>query len=406
MCDRAIMKKNIFLLIFFSVLIISLKSQPYTFLPKPAGEYFVGTRNVFFTDKNRKEKLTVKCSDRRSLQVKIWYPSDRKGEIENQYLKDYSAEILAKSYKVFSDEKSFFDSLKSYNTFSYENIPVSKKEEKFPVIFFSPGFYFGLDDFYSSIMENLASHGYIVVSVTHPYDQVIANSAEGKILKLNKYRMFKAYMQWKKVELFHTKTPDSTGTKKTIRILNAYFRGMKVFDKSLDIWVKDVQFVLDTLEKINNGLSGELFYRTIDFSKVGALGQSFGGAVAGQLCYIDKRFKAGVNLDCFQFGDVYDHEMKKPFMLLYSDSYPLWTVANKIIYTGTNPFYSFNIKNTKHFIFSDCCIFPAQSNKKLRELIGPGDGMVNVKLINEYIIDFFDHYLKQIPLNSKQFQTN
>ena len=53
------------------------------FLPKPTGEYFVGTENLFFTDKTRKEKLTLKWGDKRSLQVKIWYPSDVKGTMEN-----------------------------------------------------------------------------------------------------------------------------------------------------------------------------------------------------------------------------------------------------------------------------------------------------------------------------------
>jgi hypothetical protein len=54
----------------------------------------VGTQNLFFTDNSRKEKLTVKGGDKRMLQVKIWYPSDIKGDKENMYLKDYSAETL------------------------------------------------------------------------------------------------------------------------------------------------------------------------------------------------------------------------------------------------------------------------------------------------------------------------
>jgi hypothetical protein len=37
--------------------------QPGTFLPRPTGEFFVGTQNLFFTDNSRKEKLTVKGGD-------------------------------------------------------------------------------------------------------------------------------------------------------------------------------------------------------------------------------------------------------------------------------------------------------------------------------------------------------
>ena len=387
------------------ILLISTESfgQLGTFLPTPTGEYFIGTRNLFFTDNSRKEKLTVKGGDKRMLQVKLWYPSDVKGETENLYLKDYSTETLWENYKIFNDSKSFFDSLKKYKTFSYENIPVSNKMKSFPLIFFSQGYYFGLDDYYSALMENLASHGFIVVSITHPYDQVITNTADGNVLNIKKWRMTKAYFQWKKVEFLHKKNPDTTNAKQVRRIVKAYLRGMKVFRRSVNLWTKDVQFVMDTLEKINKGSVGSSLYGKLDFSRVGTMGQSVGGAVAGQLCYVDDRMKAGVNLDCFQFGDLFDHEMKKPFMLLQSDSYPLWGIANKIIYAKVKPFYSFQIKNSRHFIFTDCSLFPVKFNERLNELVGEGDKYGNVKLINEYIVDFYNHYLNKAPFKSGLF---
>lgn len=398
------MIKAISTLIFIFIIGEQASAQLPTFLPEPKGEYYIGTENLFYTDITRKEKLTLKWGDKRRLQVKVWYPADAKGEIENMYLKDYSATTLWENYRIFNDSKSFFDSLKNYKTYSYEQIAVSEKKEKFPLIIFSPGYYFGLDDFYTVLMENLASHGYIVVSITHPYDQVIANTAEGEVLKIKKFRMTKAYLQWKKVEFMRKKNPDTTNAKQTNRILRAYLRGMKVFDRSVNLWTKDVQFVLDTLEKSNNLAAPGKFFGKIDFTKVGTLGQSVGGAVAGQVCYRDDRVKAGINLDCFQFGDLYQKEMQKPFMLLQSDSYPLWAIANKIIYANTNPFYSLNINNSRHFIFSDCSIFPVQVNEKMKALIGEGNNHSNIQLINDYIIDFYNYYLLQEPFKTATFQ--
>jgi len=397
------MDRTFWLLIFILFLNICAIGQGQTFLPAPTGMYFVGTKNLFFTDKTRKEKLTIKGGDKRVLQVKLWYPSDVKGETENMYLKDYSAITLWKNYKIFNDSKSFFDSLKSYKTFSYENIPVSTRQPNFPLIFFSQGYYFGLDDYYTALMENLASHGFIVISITHPYDQVITNTAEGDILNINKWRITKAYFQWKKVEFLHKKNPDTTNAKQVRRIVKAYLKGMKVFRRSVNLWTKDVQFVMDTLEKLNNTSVGNKLYGKLDFSRVGAMGQSVGGAVAGQLCYVDDRMKAGVNLDCFQIGDLFDHEMKKPFMLLESESYPLWGIGNKTIYANVNPFHSFQIKNSRHFIFTDCSIFPVKFNEKLKDLVGEGDKYGNIKLINEYIVDFYNRYLNCIPFKSGLF---
>jgi hypothetical protein len=389
--------------LFFFFLTGTVAIGQRTFLPKPTGSYFVGTQNLFLTDNSRKEKITLKGGDKRQLKVKIWYPSDEKGATENLYLKDYAGKLLWESYRIFNDDASFFDSLKTYKTFSYEGIPVSGRQEKFPVIIFSQGYYFGLDDFYTVFMENLASHGFIVVSITRPYDQVIANTADGKILKLKKYRMLRAYLQWKKVAFLHKKNPDTTNARQTNRILRAYLRGMRVFDRSVNMWTKDIQFVLDTLPKMNDTSVHGKLYEKMDFLKVATLGQSVGGAVAGQACYLDNRIKAGVNLDCFQFGDLYRQEMKKPFMLLQSDTYPLWAIANKIIYSKTTPFYSFKLENTRHFIFSDCCLFPVEANKKMRELIGPGISINNVHLINEYLVDFYNHYLNQLPFSSGRF---
>ena len=122
------MKMGSRFLLFILLLSTEGLGQIGTFLPKPTGEYFIGTRNLFFTDNSRNEKLTVKGGDKRVLQVKIWYPSDVRGETENLYLKDYSTETLWENYKIFNDSKSFFDSLKKYKTFSYENIPISKKQ--------------------------------------------------------------------------------------------------------------------------------------------------------------------------------------------------------------------------------------------------------------------------------------
>ena len=179
------MVHKIISLFFLSIIFQTIAfCQSYTFLPKPTGEYNIGTETLFLTDKSRNEKLTMRWGDKRMLQFKIWYPSDGKGDSVSNYLKDYSSEILWKGYQIFDVGQSFFDSLKNFKTHSYENIPVSNKQTAFPLIIFSQGFYFGLDDFYTAFMENLASHGYIVVSITHPYDQVITKTSNGNVLTL------------------------------------------------------------------------------------------------------------------------------------------------------------------------------------------------------------------------------
>ena len=42
----------------------------------------------------------------------------------------------------------------------------------------------------------------------------------------------------------------------------------------------------------------------------------------------------------------------------------------------------------------------------MTSLIGEGDNNENVQIINKYIINFYDHYLKEAPFKPVQFQTN
>jgi len=42
-------------------------------------------------------------------------------------------------------------------------------------------------------------------------------------------------------------------------------------------------------------------------------------------------------------------------------------------------------------------------NLLLKELVGEGDKIGNVKLITEYIVDFYDHYLNCTPFKSGLF---
>ena len=83
MDNKSNMNRAFYILIIILFLNTCAIGQVQTFLPPPTGMYFVGTQNLFFTDNTRKEKLTVKGSDKRALQVKLWYPSDVKGETEN-----------------------------------------------------------------------------------------------------------------------------------------------------------------------------------------------------------------------------------------------------------------------------------------------------------------------------------
>ncbi len=57
---------------------------------------------------------------------------------------------------------------------------------------------------------------------------------------------------------------------------------------------------------------------------LGALGYSFGGAVAAEMCRRDLRFAACLNMDGWLFGAAADHPGPQPYMLMSGETYPTW----------------------------------------------------------------------------------
>lgn len=380
-------------IIIYNSLVLAQKTE--SFLPKPTGKYFIGTKDTILIDSLRKEIFTSAKNDFRNLPIKIWYPSDsNEGKTPDFYLQKYSHIDLYECYKDFSDDSTIFGQLQKEITHSYTGLDISKQEKTFPVIIFSQGFFFGLDEFYTNFMEELASNGYIVISITHPFDQQLSTLYDNTPARLKKARALKAYFQWKGVSFFKTKNPDVDNVKKCNRMLRSYFRNMRVFDRSLDIWIADSKFVLNSITTDVLARRFPFLENKIDTSRIGSFGQSFGGSVAGQLCYLDNRVKAAVNLDGFQFGDIYNHELNKPLMSLQSDMYADWIVGNQHIYSKTKPYSMYVFKKSKHFIFSDCSLFPVMSDDHRVLLTGDVDAMKTLKHINTLVLDFFNHFLK------------
>ena len=73
-------------------------------------------------------------------------------------------------------------------------------------------------------MENLAANGYIVISITHPFDQQLSTLYDNKPAKLKKFRALKAYSQWKWASYFKSKNPDVNNEKQCNRMLKNYLR--------------------------------------------------------------------------------------------------------------------------------------------------------------------------------------
>jgi len=148
---------------------------------------------------------------------------------------------------------------------------------------------------YSTLAEDLASHGYIVVGFDAPYRTGLVVFPNGRVIGRTKENNPEACV-----------VPDRTQMERCVsRVMTA--------------WTSDIAFVLDRLTQLNQSDSSGKFTGRLDMARVGVFGHSLGGAVAVQFCHEDSRCKAGIDIDGAPHGSVIQAGLSQPFMFLLSD---------------------------------------------------------------------------------------
>ena len=351
---------------------VVIPEQPFT---KPTGPYGVGTRDYYWVDATRPELFTKDSTDRRHVMVQIWYPADISlGARPARYVRNPDE---------FANPAEFKPVLHVV-TNSVLDAPVARAERKYPVLLYNHGG--GWNRFSATFsVEQLASHGYVVVSVEHPGFSKIAAFPDG-------YRFAGDTLQFK-----------PTGKVKDDAAASWAWLGDVVFIA----WMKDATFALDKIEELNRDRASPLAGR-LDLDRIGALGWSFGGAAAVELSRSDRRIKAAVDHDGQLFGAVRDVGTGRPYMQFHNTSDPLagqkpedvalmkelvdrvhaWDRALKE--KSTNDWYDIEIAGTSHGSFSDLTLF-------FPSAAGQIDPRRAHEIINAYTIAFFDQYLRGKP---------
>lgn len=365
------------------------------FLMTPKGPYQVGVTKLYLTDFSRKDPF--KRRQFRKVYVKVWYPAQNiKQQNPALYIDDYPLDVIYETFKTKKLSKEWIAKLGKASSHSYTNAEINLNEASYPVLIFNPGFYFGLPDLYLSMMEELASWGYIVCSVNHPYEQPYMHFPDGEEAYLKKKRAQWAYLQLVVADMFQWKARDSE--EKIEEVTRYYHKMLHRFNKIVSLWTADSRFVIDYFEKSQNKQENIEVIDRMNLQQLGVFGQSIGGAVSGEICVQDKRVKAGVNFDCFQFGGAIDQPINQPFMLMQSDYNESWNLGNTVNFKLTNGDFAFlSFPRSSHFVFSDAAILPYETEEIRKSMIGDINGEKVLKSINQYLLDFFNHYLKGEP---------
>jgi hypothetical protein len=155
--------------------------------------------------------------------------------------------------------------LSRVRTHGVRDVAVSREYPSYPVVLMRAGLA-TLTTGYTSLAEDLASHGYVVVGVDAPYRSSVVVFPDGKVI---------------------TRAPQNNAD------LVSWSEQEQLANKLVRAWSADMGFALDELEQLNTSDPSGRFLGRLDMQRVGVFGHSLGGATSLQFCHDDSRCKAG-----------------------------------------------------------------------------------------------------------------
>jgi predicted dienelactone hydrolase len=339
-----------------------------TSLPAPTGHYRTGTVRLHLVDPARIDP-TSPTHGIREIMVQVWYPAtDARDFLSAPYLTPLAAAHFLASVGAPPDTML-------PQTTGHVGAPADRRHGPYPVVLYSPGG--GTDgSFDTGLVEDLASHGYVVVTMDDTNESPEVEFPGGRLV----------------VGTFQVDTEAEALEAQQIR-------------------AADARFVLNELTVINNGGNPDAEHAPLpaglagifDLSRVGMFGWSLGGAASAQAMHDDRRIKAGIDMDGTFFGPVATSGVNRPFLLLTGSEHTEQsdpTLAS-FLAASTGPKLHLALGNSQHQTFSDFEELISEAGPALgltphaiADAIGTIDPNTAVTDERVYIRAFFDKYLR------------
>lgn len=341
-------------------------------LPAPSGSYAVGRVRYEWTDTSRTDPLAPRGGQPRELPVWLWYPAESgAGAGQAQAGQAAYAPGLWRGVHLPSPIGLGETDFRVVRTHSREGAAAAGG--RFPVVVLEPGLGFSALQ-YTTLAEDLASHGYVVAGVTETYS---SNHA-----------------------VLHGRDVTATQAGNPSDFAGPHVPASQaVGDRLVGVWSADARFAARRVADLADGPVA----RHVDGGRVVYVGHSFGGATALQACADDPRCRGAVDLDGGEFGDVVRGGLSVPLMVMTHDGGECITgtctpgdaagradqrVARQLLgHPGTRA-WLLSLAGTEHFNFSDYGAYRLAAPLRLLLAVGSTDGRRALVDTDAYVTGF------------------
>lgn len=370
-------------------------ARPVVTLPKPTGPFTVGTTTIRLVDDARPEPFAETPANRQVV-VHAWYPAVNGSTGERaRYLREGMAEARTFATLLRQPEGAL-DYLADTRTYSVVDAP-PRSGEPLPLLLFSHG-YTAIASSYTALLEDLASHGYVVLSVVHPYESMATSLAGDRIVtmldaqKQMRKGIRDVLAEWAKEDETMIAVTRATHQEEALKAMRSYLQALPNTTAALARWVDDTRFVLDRLPALPAGPAARVGDR-VDRARIGAFGHSMGGVTAADFCGRDRRCRASLNLDGIpQYGALIDSTVDRPFLMVYSGREGRLGASDVIYRRAMRPYWRVDVADTLHNDFSDMVLWAGPLAN--RPIFGKRPADESVAITRQIVLEFFDQELR------------
>jgi dienelactone hydrolase len=364
-------------------------------LPAPTGRYAVGTTGWRLSDNSRTDPFSS-AGGARQVEVLAWYPATpTRGAARAPYLREGLAEVRAFARGLGAE--TVYDNLAGVRTHAEPDAPVIASPQRLPVLVFSHG-YTGIPSAYTALLEDLASHGYAVLSVVHPYEASAATLPDGRVVTMLDESgrpaapLAAVFAEWRAEDETMAAVTRASENDEQLRLLRNYLSQIPRTEAALKRWVDDTRFVLDRLPDLERQTPAGRLAARLDLSRLGAFGHSMGGVAAAQFCVEDARCRAGLNLDGIpQYGGMIDARMGRPFLMVYSARPGRLGASDPIYRRAAQPYFRVDVPSTGHLDFCDMAFWGGPLRE--RRVLGDIDPVRATAVTRTIVRQYFDQEL-------------